>query len=560
MKRKWLLIAIMAMLMLFFAACGRGGGGVRTRPDHWEGDTVFYPQTFTAWDGWSTGAGVQWHDTEVGRLIQEITGITIQMEFNVGASAEERAALIIASGDFPDIILPWHAFDAFRDAGALIPLNDLFDRYAPNIQALWGDSVNRTLDPDTGIMWGIANMSYGTPPMAFPTAGFYMRASVAAANDWRVFTDPDDFFDAIRRYVAENPYNSQGQSNIGFTGPSEGWRFVFTLHGGNRLHGWHNTGDFVYDPNNNWRAQSTCIFPPRRDYLLRLWELNQEGLLDPEMLSQSHDEYVAKIASGRVVAFYDETWQVNQAFNLIAEDNRPMDLFIPMPIVYGNIPDTYMGIAAVTPRPALSITTAARDPEAIIMFVDFLASEEMLTLRYWGIEGVHYQRNAAGRRYLTREQYAERDVPGWSDRTGVGMHMGSPGPMQLAAERPDGSGVWSPAYDPARAQFIYSDAHLYVLGHLGWDRFVDPFAPMWRSPYGFGWDINVPPDNDFLVDLQHNFNLLDSHIVYQRMIMAADRAEFDSHWNTFIERVEALNIQPLLDFREEEVRRRVREW
>jgi len=566
-------LALIAILTFALAACagdaggGAPGGAAGTAAPGGEGgghDTLFEPQTFRFWNGMTMAAEtVQWMDTEIGRRIQEITGITLETEFIVG-EVEERAALVVASGDFPDISFAWHAFDIFRDAGALLPLNDLYEQYAPNIQNIWGNYVNRLMEPGTGILWGLAGLSFGTPPLDYPNAGFFMRASAVEFHDWRMFTHPDDFFNAIREYIAANPYNDEGLSNIGFTGPAEGWRFVFSMQGGHRLHGFHNTGPMFYDPNNNWEALPLDYSFVNYDYLLRLWQLNQEGLLDPEFLSQDHDGYVSKIASGRVVAFFDEFWQVSSAFNLLREEGRRRDMFIPMPLIYDHVPqDSYLGLITMATRPDLVIFNNASNPEVLMQFIDFLASEEMLDLRFWGIEGVHYQRNADGRRYLTPEQYVERSQAGFSDVTGIGhvVQGAFPTALRRAEERPGGIGVWDPAVDPVRSEFIYSEEERYNLAMMGWETFMDPFAPQWESPFGFGWDIAIPADDDFLLDLQHELDTaINFVVVFQQMIMANTRDEFDAIWNDMLATVEAIGIQPLHDFRIEEVRRRVREW
>jgi len=576
MKKVTIIIVVMVFAMVL-AACNNGGGtagdaggavtptgdggATTTVTDDTAADT---PHVWRFWFGGTTSPySVQWMDTDVGRVVQERTGVTVEIEFIVG-EVEERAALVVAAGDFPDFSYAWHAFDIFRDAGAIIPLNDLYEEHAPNIQNLWGTHVNRLKEPGTEILWGLAAMFFNPPPLDYPFAGFFMRASAAEFHGWRTFTDPDDFFQAIREYVAANPYNDAGQSNIGFSGPAEGWRFGFSMQGGNRLHGFHNTGGLFFDPNNNWEGLHIDTSHVRHDYLVRLWELNQDGLLDPEFLSQDHDGYVAKIASGRVVGFYDEFWQVSAAFNLLREEGRQRDMFIPMPLTYDFVQtDTYIGITTMATRPDLVIFRDASDPVAIMQFIDLMSTEEFQDLRFWGIEGVHYQRNADGRRYLTPEQYTERLQPGFADATGVGHpgFAGVPRFIRSAEERPDGSGVWDPMVDPARSQFIYSAEEQYNLSNMGWTTFMDAFAPQWESPFGFGWDIALPAGDYDLLDLQHELDTeVDFAVVFQQMIMADTRAEFDAIWSDMIATVESIGIQPLNDFRVGEVRRRVAEW
>lgn len=547
-------------------------GGSTTESEAPAYDTVFAPATYTVYLGDSLAKyNTQWSDTEVGKIIEDKTGIHLDIEYIVGADELERAALIIATGDYADIIIPHNVGGSFKDAGALLPINDLYDEYCVNIQKIYGNVIERVKDVDTGILWGLSSETYSSPPLDYPFAAFFMKNAAVASNGYKTITDPNEYFNVIREYVAANP-TTNGQPTIGFSGPAETWRYVFTLLMGERLYGYPNTGRRIYDPNDNYTVHDRNMMPYRYNYLWTLNQLNQEGLLDPEMFSQTHDEYVAKVAAGRVVGFGDEYWEVQDAFALIKQEGRIDDVYIPFAPMYDDrvkgMNDPYAGIQGMAVRTTLSISSTAKDPVGILQYIDYLASDEMLELMYWGVEGKHYQKDENGRNYLTAAQYDERSLDvEFENKTGVGHVFGSglvPKPLEPYAERANGAGVWDWKQDPARVQFIYDDMEKEVLSRLGWNAFTDSTGEMWRSPYGYGWEIVIPSDDDHLNDI---VNLLESELGgencpawTQGMVLAKSKAEFDALWDDLQARLTDIGIQDINDFFTQRAQLRVEEY
>ena len=84
------------------------------------------PKVFTVYIGDSLNKNSsQWSETEIGKIVEERTGVRVEIEYIVGANEEESAGLKVATQEYPDIIIPHHAGNIFRDAGALLQLNEL---------------------------------------------------------------------------------------------------------------------------------------------------------------------------------------------------------------------------------------------------------------------------------------------------------------------------------------------------------------------------------------------------------------------------------------------------
>ncbi|MDR2570833.1 MAG: hypothetical protein LBD23_11160 [Oscillospiraceae bacterium] len=531
-------------------------------------DTMFPPQTLTLYQGGTLVTETsQWSDTPIGQMIEEITGIRIQMEYLGGAIDTERAAIIIAGGDYPDIILPSHMFATFRDAGAIIPINDLYDANCPTIKGHWGDYINRIKDPDTGILWGLsASHLQPSGGLNFPAAAFFLKYDAVEMNGNKVITTKDEYFNVIRDYVAANP------DSIGFGGPAEDWRWVFAVHGARKLYGWHNTGRFLHNPDDNYVGYAANTFDFNIEYFLYLRELQQEGLLDPEFFSQTHDEYVAKVAAGRIVGMYDEFWQIGDALALIRSEGRQADLPVPFAIYnedrMTNMNCAFAGITGMATTTDICISTQAADPALILQFYDFLVTDAMQELMWWGVEGEHFQKDDNGRRFLTAEQYDDRnDDVRFGDRTGVG-HGGFTVPTRLErdAEWADGSGVTDPNMDRLiRPPLMYSEIENNVLAAMGWTSFWDAVGQPYASPYGFAWDIGPSEDETELVDILDYLNSSGGmgefgQNFFQHMIMAATEAEAMAIWDEMQAWLIDNGVRQLEEVFTKLVQQRVAEW
>jgi ABC-type glycerol-3-phosphate transport system substrate-binding protein len=590
--KRMLAFLLVSVMVFSLAACGGGDTATESTPStttqttqsgetapstttdetDTSRDTVFAPATYTVYMGDSLNkTNTQWYDTEIGKLIEEITGIRLETEFIVGSDEQERATLIIATGDYRDIIIPHNVGRTFVDAGAFIPINDLYEQHCPNTQRIYGTVIERFKDVDTGILWGLPTATYSSPPLDQPFAAFFMKHDAVAMNDYRTIVDPDEYFNVIREYVAANP-TTNGQTTIGFSGPSETWRYVFSLLMAERLYGIPNTGRRFFDPRDNFRVVDRNMQEFRYNYLWQLNQLNQEGLLDPEMFSQTHDEYVAKVASGRVVGFGDEWWQVMDAFALIKQEQRIDDVYIPFALMYEDkrIPGMncpYAGIQGIAIGTSMHISTQASDPVGILQYVDFLASDEMLELLYWGIEGTHFQRDGNGRRYLTSAQYDERSLDvEFENKTGIGHITGGlvPRPLRPYEELPDGSGVWDWRLDKARVQYIYDDMEKEILSRLGWQAFTDSAGLQWESPFGYGWEIEIPSDDDRLNDIMDAYESElggeNCPMWTQGMVLARSREEFDALWDDLQVRLIGIGIEEVNEYFTMRARMRVEEF
>ena len=78
--------------------------------------------------------------------ITELTGVTIKFEFLVG-DLDQKLGVMIAGGDYPDVIFAGDAGSKLRDAGAFIPLEEEIPKY-PNLNAMYGNVLKYLTQAD----------------------------------------------------------------------------------------------------------------------------------------------------------------------------------------------------------------------------------------------------------------------------------------------------------------------------------------------------------------------------------------------------------------------------
>ena len=116
----------------------------------------------------------------------------------------------------------------------------------------------------------------------------------------------------IKSYLAAHPKTEDGLDMIGITMSASDWHWLITLS---------NPAGFIADaaPDNgqwliddDYTVHLKTVTPEEKEYFRWLCRMYNEGILDPNFATQTDDDYIAKVASGRVVALTDSEWHYSQ--------------------------------------------------------------------------------------------------------------------------------------------------------------------------------------------------------------------------------------------------------
>lgn len=490
------------------------------------------PITFT---GFFADPNPKWNgmQDEIGKVITARTGVTLKAEFPVG-SADQKIALIAASGQYPDFISPKGQSASLIDAGALLDLTDLIDKYAPNIKKMLGDQIKRLRynSKDKAIYFIPNNEAFGQ--IYFDTdAWFKLQLGALKEAKYPKVETLQDYEKVIADYVKKHPTTADGKPTIGLSLLADDWRIVIsTTNPAFWATGAPDDGEFYIDPK-TFKAQEHYFRPEERDYFRWLNHMNDIGLLDKESFVQKYDQYKAKIASGRVVGLIDAIWEVQDPIAALKAEGKFEQTYGRFGVVTKKgIKPAYNQLTGFNGGWGIAITKSCKDPVRAMKFLDWLASDEAQILGEWGIEGKHYN-VVNGKRVIPADvmEAKTNDNINWTRTTGITNYRIS---LRYGDGVKDKTGNYYTTVFPETILQQYSDAEKEALKAYKvtyWNDLLPPASAFPVKAWGAGWSIQVPEDSI----LKQHWDK-EQAIVRKRIPEAilAKPADFDKIYDTFL--------------------------
>ncbi len=213
--KKWtLLIAVIMVMALVMTACGGGTSTTAPTKDSSQssGETAATepekpePITFTMFSGDQSQAPSE--NNPVVQKIRELTGVTIEFEFLVG-DLFQKMGVIIASGDYPDMMNPSQARATAMENGVFMPLDDLIPNY-PNIMRHYEPYLDkmRAASGEADVIYLLDSYSriYGDWfPVQQNGPSFWLQKDVLADAGYPNPKTLNEYFTLIENYVNKYP-------------------------------------------------------------------------------------------------------------------------------------------------------------------------------------------------------------------------------------------------------------------------------------------------------------------------------------------------------------------
>ena len=437
------LMAVAVMSAMLVTGCGDDGGSSSKKSG---GDSSGSGiKEFTAFFA-VPGSEIN-DDNEIQKIIAEKTGVKVKETWLTGQTAEEAIGTIIAGGDYPDFIEGGSGTPQLYDAGALVALDEYIEKY-PNIKEFFTEQEWDSLRQDDGHIYWIPQFSniYGEEKACEHTdEAFWIQTRVLKWAGYPEVKTMDQYFDLIERYNKENPKMEDGTENIPYTILCEDWRYFCLENAPQFLDGYPNDGSCIVDPQTlkviDYNTTDTAV-----RYFKKLNEEYHKGIVDRESFTQTYDEYIAKLSSGRVLGMIDQWWDfaytAGDAIKSAGLDKQGCS-YVPLPITIDESKTNqwHNSGGVVNTGTGLAITTSCDDPDAAAKFVNDLLSQEIHDLRFWGEEGKDYQVNDKGEFSRTDEMRTQ-----CSDTAYKASHLCTYSyfPQYLGTSR-DGINAMSPA-------------------------------------------------------------------------------------------------------------------
>lgn len=514
------------------AGCGGNNDSSGSSAAGADGANDTSPVTFSFF---SSDPNPNWQNMqdEVSKEITKETGVTLDAEFAVG-DPSQKVALIATSGDYPDLISPKGDLNKLVDAGAMLDLTDLIDKYAPNLKKLFGDQMKRLrYSNDDESIYVIPTYSAVDGVTFVAGSGFELQHGAVKEAGYPQVKTLQDYENVIQSYIDKHPTDKDGNKNIGLALSADDWRTSISVtNPAAETTGKSGDGEYYIDPKTN-EATYHYRTEGEKDYFKWLNHMFNIGLLDKESFVQKYDQYLSKIASGRVVGLIDVDWDY-------ADGEKALKTAGKLDQTYGHysvmLNDSYKdnrfqstGFMAGW---GVGISTSCKDPIRAIKFLDFLASEQGQVLNNWGIEGKEYTMQG-GKRVVPQDvqQRITNDNTAFSKETGIGFYT------NLGAHYGDGvkdsTGNYYTKNFPEQIVDAYTAADKETLKAYGATTWMDLFPNEKDFPvkaWGSAWNIAVPGDDDVTILASKM-----QDITWKRIPQAvmAKTEDFDKIWDAY---------------------------
>ncbi|MCL2808463.1 MAG: extracellular solute-binding protein [Treponema sp.] len=550
MKNKLNTVVVIAvacfMVMAFFTGCP--GGGARG------GD--FYPIEISIFHE-TANAPRPSADNPIVVYLKDNLNVTFTWDLLVGDIAQRRGVMI-ASGDYPDLLEI--RGNEWIEAGALIPLQDLIERYGPNIKKHYAEHWDKMKSADGNIYYLI---NYGVihgldHRPNYDQAAFWIQKDVLKWANYPTIRTIDQYFDLIERYYRANP-RINGQPTIPFSVLTDGWRAFELWNPPNFLAGNPNEGNGMVNVANNYEYKTFFTMDVSKRWFQKLNEMNARGLVDRAGFTDNYDQYQAKIASGRVLGQSIQGWQFMYSADLAnrdrGENNRTM---APLPIVFDeSIAPRYRNLPIPNLLRGVGISVSAKDPVRIIRFFNALLEENVQRTIHWGIEGQHWQWDAQGVPYRTQQQRDNWQNDNWQTQNRLRL-LDDVSP-KLQGSFSDGYPSDLSDFFPEReATLLPEDIELLQAYRVtNYNELMDPNPPA-NNPWFPTWSMPTPPDGS---DAQMALTRMEE-IMKQRLpqIILAPPADFERRWNDYVAEMNAAGLAAYERYMQEQLNLRLREW
>jgi putative aldouronate transport system substrate-binding protein len=494
-------------------------------------------------------------DNKISKLIEKEFGIHLEYEFANGVN-EQQIGVMIAGNDYPDIIT---GDKRLINAGVLIPLEDLIDKYAPNLKRHYAPYRNKVKDPGDGHIYILANFGrfYGNyRPTTYMGPSFWIQKAVLKEFGYPKVKTLDQYFNLINRYKKKYP-EINGMPTIGFEILCDGRRNFCLKNPPQHLIGHPNDGNVVVDyRGKTYHAEIFADKDYARRYYKKLNEMNALGLIDQETFLETYEQYLAKMSSGRALGTFDQLWDFNRANDALIMKKQYERTYAPCPVVFdAGTRDWYADRVVLNINSGFAITKSCKDPVRFIKFLDALLTEKWQKILNWGIQGEDYSVDAKGVFYFTPEQRVHKYDRSWRLRSREETLWSNAPKMEGTFK--DGNAC-SPGDQPGEFYECLLPFDKKFLAAYQYKTWADFYSPPPPNPICYpAWQINLINGSPAKIA---NFKLNGISSKYLPMVILAKPEDFDKIWNEYVTELHKVNIKAYEDRINEQIQWRLKNW
>ncbi|MFI6917101.1 extracellular solute-binding protein [Streptosporangium sp. NPDC050284] len=328
------------------------------------------------------------------------TNVTFQPSVVPLSDYENKRSLVIGAGDAPLIIPKTYPSQEtpFVASGAILPVSDYLD-LLPNFKekvAKWN------LQPDLDTLRQSDGRFYLLPGLhqePWVEYSLAMRADILEELGLEIPGTWEELRTVLKAMKEKYPDSYPLSDRWGTLTPGASLLNVIgTSYGAPG--GWGYGEGVKWDPALQ-KFAFTGAMEQYRQMLEYLHTLVEEKLLDPESFTQSDDQAIQKLVSGKSFVISSNAQTLVNEYRPPLEKANPKARLVKIPVPVGPLGPIKYGAGNTRLENGVMISKKARDSKnfvAMMQFIDWLwYSDEGQAFAKWGVEGVTHTKDASGK-------------------------------------------------------------------------------------------------------------------------------------------------------------------
>ncbi|KIL45189.1 ABC transporter substrate-binding protein [Jeotgalibacillus soli] len=329
--------------------------------------------------------------------LQEATNVSIEWNNIPGDGYQEKKNLLLASGDLPDAFYASGFTDQdlmqHGQSGTIIPLEDLIDKYAPNLKKLFEErpELKQIVTAPDGHIYSLPRAEemdlIGMPNI------MYINQTWLDKLGLEMPTTLEEYHDVLKTFKEKDPNGNGKKDEIGLTFWFNGWA-------GNEgdLIGLFGLPDASFEADHRVVRDGKVIYaatqPEYKEAIAYYHQWVKEGLIDPEVVTQDTAQLFAKGKTEDPTLGSFIWWEDTE---VVGTDR--VDDYAILPPLKGKDGEIIVGRSNYSEygRDAFIITSANANPEITMRWVDQLYDPKMSAQINWGPIGEIYEEDENGK-------------------------------------------------------------------------------------------------------------------------------------------------------------------
>lgn len=348
----------------------------------------------------------------------ELTGVTLKGTASESISDSSQAwNTMVASKTLPDIIHGTSSqLNELGKMGGMIPLEDLIDKYCPNIKKFFEEypPAKAEATASDGHIYYIPGSLSGVDKEAVTSKGFFIRTDWLEKLGLKEPKTVDEMYKVLTAFKTQDPNGNGQQDEIPYFVRQEGITDLLQLF--DAYYGWHELKDGTVSYG---RTEESY-----KEAMKQLAKWYKEGLIDKEIYSrggQARQQLLSQDLGGMTHDWISSTSKYGETYNI------GWKTMLPPADINGVVKE-------VRSRSTLhgegwGISKDNKHIETTMKYFDFWMSQVGRDLNAFGVEGVHYN-VINGEKIFTDEVLNAQDgVPTYMRNQGQ-VEIGTVGSIQ----------------------------------------------------------------------------------------------------------------------------------